>query len=131
MTELNTKGKTLHGWDPEVPEQWDSKIAWRTLSITTFSLIIGFSVWYLVSAIAPLLNRIGFDLSAAQLYWLTAVPGLAGGILRLVFMFLPARIGTRNLVGLSSALFLIPMFGWFLAVQDATTPYGGCWSWRP
>ena len=141
MTELNTKGKTLHGWDPEVPEQWDSRIAWRTLSITTFSLIIGFSVWYLVSAIAPLLNRIGFDLSAAQLYWLTAVPGLAGGILRLVFMFLPARIGTRNLVGLSSALFLIPMFGWFLAVQDANTPYwwllvlaaltgigGGCFS---
>lgn len=123
MTELNTKGATLHGWDPEDPDHWDSKIAWRTLSITTFSLIIGFSVWYLVSAIAPLLNRIGFDLTAAQLYWLTSIPGLAGGTLRLIYMFLPARVGTRNLVGLSSALFLIPMFGWFLAVQDANTPY--------
>ena len=67
MTQLNTKGVVLQGWDPEDPEHWDSKIAWRTLWITTFSMIIGFCVWYLVSAIAPLLNRIGFDLSASQL----------------------------------------------------------------
>ena len=51
-----------------------------------------------MSALAPILNNIGFDLSTSQLYWLTAMPGLAGGSLRLVWMFLPPVIGTRKLV---------------------------------
>ena len=72
-----TKGHVLHNWDPEDEKNWDSGIAWRTLWISTFSLIIGFCTWYLVSAIAPLLNDIGFSLSKSQLYWLTAIAGLS------------------------------------------------------
>lgn len=138
---LDTSQRVLHGWDPENPDRWDSKIAWRTLIISTISLTIGFCVWYLVSAIAPKLNDIGFDLSATQLYWLAAVPGLSGGVVRLIYMFLPPIIGTRKMVGFTSLLFLIPMLGWFFAVQDPTTPYswlivlalmtgigGGCFS---
>ncbi|MGM5594837.1 nitrate/nitrite transporter [Corynebacterium glucuronolyticum] len=138
---LDTSQRVLHGWDPEDPATWDSKIAWRTLIISTISLTIGFCVWYLVSAIAPKLNEIGFDLSATQLYWLAAVPGLSGGVVRLIYMFLPPIIGTRKMVGFTSLLFLIPMLGWFFAVQDPTTPYwwlivlalmtgigGGCFS---
>ncbi|MDO4686221.1 MAG: nitrate/nitrite transporter [Corynebacterium sp.] len=123
MTPLNTEGRVLQGWDPEDPTCWDSKIAWRTLIISTISLTIGFCVWYLVSAIAPKLNAIGFDLSKEQLYWLAAVPGLSGGLFRLLYMFLPPILGTRKLVGISSLLFVIPMVGWFFAVQDPTTPY--------
>ncbi|MCZ9309010.1 NarK/NasA family nitrate transporter [Corynebacterium uberis] len=117
-------GRVLTNWDPEDPNRWDSGIAWTTLWVSTFSLIIGFSTWYLVSAVAPLLNQIGFSLSAGQLYWLTAIPGLACGIFRLIFMFLPPIIGTRKLVTLSSLLFIIPMVGWFFAVQDSSTSYG-------
>lgn len=123
MTTLDTSGKVIQGWDPEDSEHWDSKIAWRTLWISTFVLIIGFATWYLVSAIAPQLNQIGFDISKSQLYWLTAIPGLACGIFRLIFMFLPPMIGTRKLVFTSSLLFIIPMLGWFFAVQDTSTPY--------
>lgn len=123
MTTLDTSGKVIKGWDPEDSEHWDSKIAWRTLWISTFVLIIGFATWYLVSAIAPQLNQIGFDISKSQLYWLTAIPGLACGIFRLIFMFLPPMIGTRKLVFFSSLLFIIPMLGWFFAVQDTSTPY--------
>ncbi|WP_459587858.1 nitrate/nitrite transporter [Corynebacterium camporealensis] len=117
MTSLDTSGKVLQGWDPEDPDHWDSKIAWRTLTVSTATLIIGFAAWYLVSAIAPMLNEIGFDLSAGQLYALTAVSGLACGLLRLVFMFLPPILGTRKLVTLSALLFLLPMAGWFSVVQ--------------
>ncbi|MEX3516479.1 MFS transporter [Corynebacterium camporealensis] len=117
MTSLDTSGKVLQGWDPEDPDHWDSKIAWRTLTVSTATLIIGFAAWYLVSAIAPMLNEIGFDLSAGQLYALTAVSGLSCGLLRLVFMFLPPILGTRKLVTLSALLFLLPMFGWFSVVQ--------------
>lgn len=123
MSAQPTKGRILHGWDPEDSQSWDSAMAWKTLTISTFSLIIGFSTWYIVSAIAPLLQSIGFDLSAGQLYWLTAIPGLACGLFRLLFMFLPPIIGTRRLVTLSSLLFIIPMVGWFFAVQDTATPY--------
>ncbi|WIM72592.1 MFS transporter [Corynebacterium suedekumii] len=68
-----------------------------------------------------MLNQIGFDLSTAQLYWLTSLPGLAGGLLRLIFMFLPPILGTRRLVSISSLLFVIPMLGWFFAVQNTGT----------
>ncbi|WP_206680311.1 nitrate/nitrite transporter [Flaviflexus huanghaiensis] len=113
----------LSNWDKEDPAHWSSKRAWLTLTVSTYSMIIAFCVWFLVSAIAPKLNEIGFDLTAAQLYWLTALPGLSGGLLRLVYMVLPPIIGTRRLVGYSSLLFIIPMIGWFFAVQDANTPY--------
>lgn len=113
----------LSNWDPENEETWDSKLAWRTLWITTYSMTLGFATWYLVSAIAPQLNSIGYSLTTGQLYWLVAIPGLAAGIFRLAFMFLPPILGTRNLVALSSALLLLPMLGWTIVVRDASTPY--------
>ncbi len=76
-----------------------------------------------MSAIAPKLNSIGFNLSEGQLYWLIAMPGLAGGTLRLIWTFLPPIMGTRKLVTLTTALFLIPLIGWALAVQNPETPY--------
>lgn len=129
------------GWNPEDPDHWDHRLAWRTLAVTTFSLVIAFCVWYLVSAVAPKLNEVGFDLSKAQLYWLVSVPGLSGGLIRLVYMFLPPIVGTRRLVGVTSLLLALPMLGWFAAVRNPETPYwwlmvlaaltgigGGCFS---
>lgn len=113
----------LARWDPENPETWDSKFAWRTLWITTYNLTLAFCVWYLVSAVAPRLNVIGYDLTQAQLYWLVAVPGLAGGLMRLIYMFLPPIVGTRTLVGGSATLLLLPMLGWTFAVRNVDTPY--------
>ncbi|WP_124053975.1 nitrate/nitrite transporter [Arcanobacterium ihumii] len=120
---LDSSGKTLRNWNPENPENWNSKIAWTTLVISTFSMIIAFSVWFLVSALAPKLKEIGFDLSKEQLYWLASMPGLSAGIFRLIYTFLPPIVGTRKLIGISSLLYLLPMFGWFFAVQDTSTPF--------
>jgi MFS transporter, NNP family, nitrate/nitrite transporter len=113
----------LSNWNPENAETWSSRRAWLTLSVTTYSMVVAFCVWFLVAAIAPKLNAIGFALTRSQLYWLTAIPGLSGGLFRLLYMFLPPILGTRKLVGLSSALFIIPLVGWFFAVQDHGTPY--------
>lgn len=112
----------LSNWNKEDPDYWHPRRAWMTLWISTYSMIMGFVVWFLVSAIAPKLNAIGFDLTASQLYWLTATPGLSGGIIRMIYMLLPPIVGTRKLVGVSSLLFAIPMLGWFFAVQDSSTP---------
>ncbi len=118
------KSAVLNDWNPEDPQSWDSKIAWRTLAITTYSMIMAFCVWFLVSAIAPKLNDIGFHLSKEQLYWLTSMPGLSCGLIRLAYMFLPPLVGTRKLVGYSSLLYAIPMLGWFVVVQNPNTSYG-------
>lgn len=118
------KSVVLTDWNPEDSQSWDSKIAWRTLAITTYSMIMAFCVWFLVSAIAPKLNDIGFHLSKGQLYWLTSMPGLSCGLIRLAYMFLPPLVGTRKLVGYSSLLYAIPMLGWFVAVQNPNTSYG-------
>ena len=112
----------LPSWDPEA-DTWDSGRAWKTLWVTTFALTLAFITWFLASALAPKLNSIGFDLSEAQLYWLIAMPGLAGGTLRLIWTFLPPILGTRKLVTLTTALFLVPLVGWALAVQNPSTPY--------
>ncbi len=121
--ERRTGGEWLADWDPEDAERWNSRLAWRTLSITTFALLLAFSTWFLASALAPALGNLGFTISSSQLYWLTAMPGLAGGTLRLVWMFLPPVLGTRKLVTLTTVLLLIPLVGWGMAIQNPSTTY--------
>ncbi len=118
-----TKSEWLEAWDPENEETWDRALAWRTLWVSTFTLTLAFASWFLASAIAPKLTNLGFALSTDQLYWLVALPGLAGGLMRLVWMVLPPMMGTRKMVTLTTLLLLIPVIGWGIAVQDNTTPY--------
>lgn len=113
----------LSNWDPENEATWDPRRAWGTLAITTYAMFISFATWYVVSAVAPRLNDVGFALEPQQLYWIVAVPGLSAGLLRMVFMFLPPVLGSRRLVVLSSLLLLIPLLGWTFVVRDNTTPF--------
>lgn len=113
----------LADWDPENGETWDRGLAWRTLSISTGTLMLAFVSWFIASAIAPKLTNLGFDLSKDQLYWLVAIPGLSAGVLRLLWMVLPPILGTRKLVTLTTLLLTIPLVGWGIAVQDPTTSY--------
>lgn len=113
----------LSSWDPENEQTWDRALAWRTLSITTFTLTLAFASWFIASALAPKLTNLGFALSTDQLYWLVAVPGLSAGLLRLVWMVLPPIVGTRRLVSLTTLLLLIPLVGWAIAVQNPQTSY--------
>ncbi len=116
-------GEWLQSWDPENEETWDQALAWKTLWITTFTLTMCFASWFLASAIAPKLTNLGFDFSNDQLYWLVAMPGLAGGLMRLVWMVLPPILGTRKLVTLTTLLLVFPVLGWAVRVQDTSTPY--------
>ena len=120
---MSARGHVLADWHPEDIAHWDGKLAWRTLAVTTYSMVIAFCVWFLPSTIAPKLNSIGFELSRGQLYWLAATPGLSCGIVRFVYMFLPPLVGTRRLVAWSSVLYVLPMLGWFFAVQSPGTGF--------
>ena len=119
-------GTWLDQWTPEEPSFWErggKQLAWRTLTITTANLMMAFIVWFVVSALVVRLPAIGFQLSTTQLFWLAAMPGLAGGTLRIVHTFLVPLYGTRHVVSISTLSLLIPALGWFFAVQDPTTPY--------
>ncbi len=116
----------ISDWDPENESFWQSRgkaIANRTLIITTFNLLLSFAVWFVVSAIVGKLKDVGFTLTKGELYWLVAMPGLAGGTFRLMHMFLIPIFGTRKVVALSSASLILPLVGWYFAVQSTDTPY--------
>lgn len=118
--------ETLQNWNPNDEAQWESSakpIAWRTLWITTYCLILSFATWFMVSAIVVKLSGIGFKFSKAELFWLAAMPGLAAGLLRIVHTFLIPILGTRKTVTLSTLSLLIPSVGWGMAITNPSTSF--------
>lgn len=116
-------GEWLESWNPEDEATWDHSLAWRTLWITTFCLTLAFVAWFLPSAIIPKLGALGYEFSTSQLYWMAAMPGLSGGLLRIVWMVLPPILGTRKMVAWSTLLLIASTLGWGVRVQSPTAPY--------
>jgi NNP family nitrate/nitrite transporter-like MFS transporter len=121
------QGKSwLTTWTPEDVAFWEttgSRVAWRSLVVTTASLVLAFATWFMVSAIVVRLPGVGFQLTTTQSFWLAAMPGLAAGTLRIVHTFLIPIYGTRHVVSVSTLLLLVPAVGWGLVVQDSSAPY--------
>lgn len=127
MATVLERNDVLQDWQPNEAEFWEAKakpIAWKTLWITTFCLILSFSTWFMVSAIVVKLTGIGFRFDKQQLFWLNAMPGLAAGTLRIIHTFLIPIFGTRKVVTVSTLLLAIPCVGWGLAVMNPETSYG-------
>ena len=84
----------LEKWEPDNLVFWEgtgSKIAWRTLTITTIALVLSFATWFMMSAVVVRIPQIGFKFDTMQLFWLAAMPGLAGGTFRIINTFLDSR----------------------------------------
>jgi NNP family nitrate/nitrite transporter-like MFS transporter len=116
----------IEKWNVEDSNFWESagkKIAWKTLSVTTLALLFSFATWFMMSVIVVKLPGIGFKFTTNQLFWLAALPGLAGGTLRILHTFLLPLYGTRNIVVVSTIIKLLPCIGIGLAVMDPSTPY--------
>lgn len=116
----------LDKWEPENQNFWattGSKVAWRTLIITTTSLIFSFATWFMMSAIVVKLPGIGFKFTELELFWLAAMPGLAGGTLRIIHTFLIPIFGTRNVISISTLIKIIPCIGIGMAINNVNTPY--------
>jgi NNP family nitrate/nitrite transporter-like MFS transporter len=116
----------MQKWEPENPQFWEqtgSPIAWRTLTLTTFSLVASFATWFVMSAVVVRMPGLGFKFDTMQLFWLAAMPGLAGGILRLVHSFLIPIFGTQMTITSATFLKLIPMVWLGFAIQDTSTSF--------
>jgi len=116
----------LPDWRPEDATFWEQTgkpIAWKTLWITTLSLILSFATWFVMSAVVVKLPNIGFKFNEMQLFWLAAMPGLAGGSLRLIHMFLIPIFGTRKVVTIATLAKVLPCVGLGFAVMSPGTPF--------
>lgn len=116
----------LQSWTPEDETFWKatgSRVAWRTLTLTTTTLVLSFATWFVVSALVVRLPGIGFKFTEMQLFWLAAMPGLAGGTLRIIHTFLIPIFGTRAVVSIATLLKIVPCIGLGMAMTNPTTPY--------
>ena len=100
------------------------KIAWKTLTITTIALTMSFATWFLFSVVVIKLPKIGFKFSDNQLFWLAAMPGLAGGLLRILNTFLIPMFGTKKVITVTTFLKIIPLLMLGFAVMDPSSTFG-------
>jgi len=126
IAETPTRNQTITDWRPEDPEFWESTgkpVARRNLIWSIFAEHLGFSVWLFWSVSAAMLNKMGFNFTIEQLFFLVAIPNLVGSLIRLPYTFAVPKFGGRNWTVVSASMLLIPtlLFAW--AVQNPATPY--------
>ncbi len=116
----------LTDWRPEDAEFWKSTgraIANRNLWISMPALLLSFAVWVVWSVVVVELPKVGFEFTTSELFWLAALPGLSGAILRLLYSFVVPIFGGRNWTVFSTASLLLPTLWMSLAVQNPDTQY--------
>ncbi len=118
--------RTIEKWDVEDQTFWEkggSKIASRNLWISIPSLLMAFAIWMSWSVITVQMKNLGFPFDTVQLFTLAAIAGLAGATLRIPNSFLIAIAGGRNVIGITTALLLVPAIGLGIALKDIDTPF--------
>jgi NNP family nitrate/nitrite transporter-like MFS transporter len=126
LAELQPESRGLRDWRPEDPGFWATtgkRIAARNLWISIPALLLAFAVWMVWSVVVLNLPSIGFRFTPDQLFWLAALPGLSGALLRAFYAFMVPIFGGRVWTTVSTASLLIPALGIGLAVQEPGTHY--------
>ena len=126
LPELQAQGAVLVDWDPEKERFWQQtgrRIAQRNLWISIPALLLAFAVWMVWSVVVVNLPAIGFKFTSDELFWLAALPGLSGAILRGFYAFMVPVFGGRTWTTYATASLLVPAIGIGLAVQNPDTPY--------
>lgn len=79
------------------------------LPLQTISLVLGFSVWVILSSLMPFIKET-IKLTPSQLTMVTAIPILFGSIMRVPVGFWTNRYGARKLFAISFILLLAPVY---------------------
>ena len=69
------------------------------------------------------LPTVGFKFTTAELFWLAALPGISGAVLRIFYSFMVPIFGGRLWTTLATWSLMIPAVGIGYAVQTPSTPY--------
>ncbi|MDO5044688.1 MAG: MFS transporter [Coriobacteriia bacterium] len=116
----------IQNWDPENEVFWEKygkKTANRNLIVSIIALLITFVISTLAAQVSSNLGAAGFSFSSADLFLLTALPGLVGATGRLFCTYLPAIMGGRKFTFAALLILLFPLIGIGFAVQDTSTSF--------
>ena len=98
-------------------------IARRNLWLSIPALLLSFAVWQVWSVVVAKLPSIGFNFTTDQLFWLAALPGISGAVLRIFYSFMVPIFGGRLWTTVATWSLMIPAVGIGYAVQNPSTPY--------
>jgi len=88
------------------------------LPLQTLSLVAGFMVWVILSALMPFIKE-DIQLSANQVAMATAIPVVLGSVLRIPIGFWTNKFGARKLFFSSFLFLLFPVY--FISIADSYT----------
>jgi NNP family nitrate/nitrite transporter-like MFS transporter len=84
---------------------------------------LSFAIWQVWSVVVAKLPSVGFKFTMAELFWLAALPGISGAVLRVFYSFMVPIFGGRLWTTLATWSLMIPAVGIGYAVQTPSTPY--------
>src|SRR5262249_50946435 len=119
-------GAVLRDWRPEDKEFWGTSgraIARRNLWTSIPALLLSFAVWQVWSVVVAKLPSVGFNFATDELFWLAALPGISGAVLRVFYSFMVPIFGGRLWTTVATWSLMIPAVGIGYAVQNPSTPY--------
>ncbi|MGQ7355396.1 hypothetical protein ACTGXY_11445, partial [Streptococcus suis] len=87
------------------------------------SLLLSFAIWQVWSVVVAKLPAVGFKFTTAELFWLAALQGISGAVLRIFYSFMVPIFGGRLWTTLATWSLMIPAVGIGYAVQNPSTPY--------
>jgi NNP family nitrate/nitrite transporter-like MFS transporter len=119
-------GAVLTDWRPDDKKFWDTTgraIARRNLWVSIPALLLSFAVWQVWSVVVAKLPSVGFQFTTDQLFWLAALPGISGAVLRIFYSFMVPIFGGRLWTTVATWSLMIPAVGIGYAVQNPNTPY--------
>ncbi|KAA6451950.1 nitrate/nitrite transporter [Bacillus swezeyi] len=85
------------------------------LPLQTFSLIVGFMVWVIISSLMTYIKQ-DISLSSGQLSWVTAIPVILGSVLRVPIGYWTNRFGARRIFLISLLFLILPVY--YLSLAD-------------
>jgi NNP family nitrate/nitrite transporter-like MFS transporter len=115
------RSRVIRDWDPEDTAAWEAgnkRIARRNLVWSVATEHIGFSIWSIWSVMVLFMPQAVYGFTAADKFFLVAVPTLVGAVLRVPYTMATAFFGGRNWAIFSGVALLVPaVLTWWLMVN--------------
>ena len=115
------KKRVIRNWDPEDTEAWEAgnkDVARRNLIWSVATEHVGFSIWSIWSVMVLFMPQAVYGFTAADKFFLVAVPTLVGAVLRVPYTMATAFFGGRNWAIVSGVALLVPtVLTWWLMVN--------------
>jgi NNP family nitrate/nitrite transporter-like MFS transporter len=110
----------IANWQPESADYWRKtgrSIAIKNLFSSVVTLLVAFMVWMYWSAFVIYLGQMRSEFTVSQLYWLTALPLISAGFLRIVYSFTVPIFGGKNWTVFSTSILMLPLIGSYYCLQ--------------